>query len=150
MPNDTTMAATTLVLRHTFNAPIEHVYDAWLTPDVIKEFYAPGEAVCPSAEVDARVGGTYRIVMRHADGEDFVSYGVYRELTRPTKIVCTQQWEEDDKADEHETLMTLEFAAKGSQTELTLTHQNFRDAAQRDRHIKGWSGCLEKFERVVR
>jgi uncharacterized protein YndB with AHSA1/START domain len=147
MSNDT-MAPTTLVLRHTFNAPIERVYDAWLTPDVIKEFYCPGDTVCPSAVVDARVGGAYRIVMRHGDGEEFVSYGVYRELDRPNKIVCTQQWEEDEKSLERETLMTLEFRADGARTELTLTHQNFRDEAQRDRHVEGWTGCLEKLERL--
>jgi uncharacterized protein YndB with AHSA1/START domain len=149
--NNTATAPTTLVMRHIFNAPIERVYDAWLTPEVIREFYCPDDIVCPSAEVDARPGGTYRIAMRHSDGEEFISYGVYRVLDRPNKIVCTQQWEEDDKTQERETVLTLEFRSLGPQsTELTLTHENFRDAEQRDRHVHGWSGCLEKLEGALR
>lgn len=147
--NTTATLPTTLVMKHTFNAPIERVYDAWLTPEIMREFYCPGDTVCPVAEVDARVGGSFRIVIRHTDGEEFVSYGVYRELVRPTKIVCTQQWAEDDRTLERETLLTLEFAPLGAQTELTLTHENFRDAQQRDNHIHGWTACLEKLERVL-
>ena len=149
MVNHTAMAPTTLVLRHTFDAPIERVYDAWLTPEVLRQFYCPGPNVGTLAEVDARVGGAYRIGMRTEDGEIFISYGIFRELDRPSKIVCTQQWEEDEKSLERETLLTLEFTAKGAQTELTLTHQNFRDEAQRDRHAQGWNGCFVKLEGVL-
>lgn len=88
--------------------------------------------------------------MRRPDGEEYISYGTYRELTAPTKIVCTQQWEEDDKALERETLLTLEFRSSGPQsTELTLTHENFRDAEQRDRHANGWNGCFVKLETAL-
>jgi uncharacterized protein YndB with AHSA1/START domain len=149
MVNQSTVAPTTLVLRHVFNAPIERVYDAWLTPEILREFYCPDDNTGAFADVDARIGGAYRIGMRLPDGEIYVSYGVFRELDRPRKIVCTQQWEEDEKALEHETLMTLEFVAKGSQTELTLTHQNLRDEKSRDSHAEGWAGCFTKLEAVV-
>ena len=47
--------------------------------------------------------------------------------------------EEDDPALARVTVLTLEFAAHGAQTEMTLTHENFRDAQQRDNHKYGWS-----------
>ena len=120
--NKTATLPTTLVMRHTFKAPIERVYEAWTTPEVM-------------------------IVMRLPDGEEYVSYGTYRELVPPAKILCTQQWEEDDKALERETVLTLEFRSLGPQsTELTLTHENFRDVDQRDRHAHGWGGCFVKLD----
>jgi uncharacterized protein YndB with AHSA1/START domain len=146
--NTTTSLPTTLVMKHTFNAPIERVFDAWTTPQIMREFMCPGE-ITTQAEVDARVDGAYRIVMHKPDGEELIAYGIYRELTRPTRIVCTWQWEEDDPALAKETLLTLEFAPRGTQTELTLTHENFRDAQQRDGHAAGWGEIMTKLERVV-
>lgn len=137
-----------LVMKHTFNAPIERVFDAWSTPEIMAEFMGPGETTA-SANVDARVGGAYRIVMRKPDGEELIAYGTYREFDRPTRIVCTWQWEEDDPALAKETLLTLEFAPRGSQTALTLTHENFRDAQQRDNHAGGWGQILPQLERVL-
>jgi uncharacterized protein YndB with AHSA1/START domain len=146
--NNTVTLPTTLVMKHTFKAPIERVFDAWTTPQIMGEFMGPGEIIA-QAELDARVGGTYRIVLRKPDGEELVAYGTYRELTRPTRIVCTWQWVEDDAALAKETLLTLEFTPRGTQTELTLTHENFRDATQRDNHAGGWGKILAQLERVL-
>lgn len=33
---------------------------------------------------------------------------------------------------------------RGAATELVLTHQRFAEQAQRDEHLKGWTGCLER------
>lgn len=148
--NNTATLPTTLVLKHTFNAPIDRVFDAWSDPDIMREFYAPeGNMRVTDVQVDFRVGGTYRVSILMPDGDTFVSYGTYREINRPTRIVCSQQWEEDDPSLEKQTQMTLEFAAQGAKTELTLKHENFRDAQQRDSHADGWSKCLAKLERVL-
>lgn len=148
--NNTTTLPTTLVMKHTFKAPIERVFDAWSTPEIMREFYAPREDMrVTEVQVDFRVGGTYRVAILMPDGDTFVTYGTYREIARPTRIVCSQQWQEDDPSLENETLITLEFASQGAQTELTFKHENFRDAQQRDRHLDGWGMCLAKLERVL-
>ncbi len=146
--NNATTLPTTLMMKHTFKAPIERVFEAWSTPEIMREFMCPGE-ITTQAQADPRVGGSYRIVMHKPDGEELVAYGTYRELTRPTRIVCTWQWEEDDPALAKETLLTLDFAPRGTETELTLTHENFRDATQRDNHAGGWEDIMEKLERVL-
>ena len=146
--NTVTSLPTTLIMKHTFNAPIERVFDAWTTPEVMGEFMGPGE-IRAHASVDARVGGTFRIVMIKPDGEELVAVGTYRELNRPTRIVCTWEWEEDDPALVKETLLSLDFSSRGEETELTLTHENFRDAQQRDNHANGWGQILAQLERVL-
>ena len=62
----------------------------------------------------------------------------------------TWLWEEDDPADEHETLLTLEFNEVGDETELVLTHERFASTESRDRHAEGWTAVLTQLEPVVR
>jgi len=144
----TTTLPTTLVLKHVFKAPIERVYDAWVKPEIMCEFMRSAD-IPSNVEAEVRVGGGYRIVMHKADGDLLVAYGTYRELTRPTRIVCTWQWEEDEPALAKETLLTLDFVSRGADTELTLTHEDFRDEAQRDNHAAGWGRCFANLELVL-
>jgi hypothetical protein len=38
----------------------------------------------------------------------------------------------------------VEFLDRGGSTEVLLTHESFVDAADRDRHAAGWTGCLNR------
>jgi len=137
-------SATSLVLRRNYDAPRTKVFDAWTDPEAMRRFMGPNDVTVPKVTIDFRVGGKYAITMQLADGEKLVAYGVYRDIKRPERIVCTWQWEEDDPALERETLLTLEFFEAGNGTELVLTHENFRDSDQRDRHEHGWTAILNQ------
>lgn len=147
--NNSTTAPTMLIMKHTFNASPERVYKAWTDPQILREFMCVSGNARVDAATDVRVGGSFRIVMFRDDGEQFIATGTYRELAPNERIVCTWSWEEDDPALARETILTLEFAPRGTQTELTLTHENFRDAQQRDNHAKGWGAMLVELERVL-
>lgn len=146
--NNTT-APTTLIMKHTFNASPERVYQAWTDPSIMREFMCAGGNTRVDVETDVRLGGRFRIVMVLDDGEEYIARGTYRELVPNARIVCTWAWDEDDPALARETILTLEFAPRGAQTELTLTHENFRDEQQRDNHAKGWGPMLTELERVL-
>jgi uncharacterized protein YndB with AHSA1/START domain len=140
----------TLVMRHTFKAPRAKVFEAWTTAEGLRQFLCPGDFTVPEIQVDARVGGSYRIKMLDPkDGESVVVGGTYKEIRKPERIVCTWKWDEDDTSLERETILTLDFLDRGNETELVLTHENFRDAAQRDRHEHGWGGCFAKLDGVL-
>lgn len=135
-------APTALVVRRTFNAPVDRVFDAWLSPDAMRAFLV-GDAKVLDVTVDPRVGGTYCITWDTPNGVWYVG-GAYKEIVRNARIVCTWAWEEDDPADVQETLLTLEFHSLGpNKTELVLTHVNFRNEESRDGHSKGWSQIVE-------
>src|SRR5579863_9006416 len=142
MPTDT---ATGLVLRRTFDAPRERLFEAWTTPAIAREFLGPGDVKVEEIAMDPRVGGAYRIAFRRPDGELMVARGIYRELRAPERIVCTWAWDEDDAALERETMLTIEFHERGGKTELVLTHERFRDSEQRDNHEHGWTAILDRF-----
>ncbi len=146
---NTAASSTTVVLRRVLHAPRERVFDAWTTPEHLRAFFCPESFTATGATADARVGGRYRITMMSSEGAAYVAHGTYREVVRPQRIICTWSWEEDDPALELETLLTLEFHERSGDTELVLTHERFRDAAQRDRHEEGWSSILTGLERLL-
>lgn len=134
----------TLEIRRTIRAARQRVFDAWTTPDEMKKWSAPGPMVNSLAEVDLRVGGTYRIRMRGPDGAEHQAAGVYREVDPPKKLVYTWQWESEADADV--TLVTVEFIELGERTEVVLRHAGFSTETKRDSHENGWLGCMTKFE----
>jgi uncharacterized protein YndB with AHSA1/START domain len=139
----TTPAPTSLVIRRTFNASIDRVFNAWLSPEVMRAFVVDGPQKVLDVTVDPRVGGSYRITWETPDGVWHVG-GVYREIVKNERIVCTWTWEEDDPSVVHETLLSLEFRSLGpKKTELILTHTNFRDEESRDGHARGWKSIVD-------
>ncbi len=160
MNTQTTMEKENIKLQLTrvFDAPRELVFKAWTDVNQFKQWF--GAAACDgsslqSAKVDARVGGKYRIQVRRADGEFFTTVGIYREVKPPERIVFTWQFEKDGSGDEFgeveppEMLVTLEFKARGKQTELTLSHERFASVESRDRHEQGWTRCLNELGKFV-
>ncbi len=65
-------------LERTIAAHRETVFDAWLNADVLKRWWPAGsDWETPIAQVDARVGGKLRLVMRSPDGEEFGGTGEF-------------------------------------------------------------------------
>lgn len=139
-----TSTAPSLTLRHTYDAPRARVFDAWTKPEIAARFMGPMEVKATDITMDVRQGGAYSITMVKPDGERLVTSGVYREVVIPERLVMTWRWHEDDPADEHETLLTLEFNEHDNGTELVLTHAQFASEESRDNHRFGWGSILDK------
>lgn len=140
---------TTLRLTRTFAASRDEVFRAWTDPQALKQWWVPADGFSvPRAEIDLRVGGAYRVTMRNPRGETFLLVGTYREVRPPERLVYTWRWEETEM-NVGETLVTVEFRKRGSSTEVAITHSLFPNGELRDRHDKGWSGCLDRLVRMV-
>jgi uncharacterized protein YndB with AHSA1/START domain len=104
-----------------FDAPRELVFDAFTKPEIVKRWLVGPEgwslAIC---DIDLRVGGGFRYVWRNdADGQEFVVSGIYTEITRPARIVHTEQF--DDPALPGESLETWTFDERDGVTTFTMT-----------------------------
>jgi uncharacterized protein YndB with AHSA1/START domain len=144
----TTSAAPALTLRRTYPVARQRVFDAWTTPGIAATFFGPGDTKATDITMDVRPGGAYSITMVRPDGERLIATGVYREVVAPERVSMTWRWVEDDPADEHESLLTLEFNDRGGETELVLTHAQLASVESRDRHAEGWNMILDELGKL--
>ncbi len=131
---------TDLTITRTISAPREELFEAWLSPDALKEFVRPGPTITiPKAEVDARVGGRFLIVMQY--GEQLIEHrGEYRTIDKYDVLAFTWVSEYAGKS----SVVTLTFKEAGAnKTELTLAHTGLPSEKERENHEKGWTGIVE-------
>lgn len=95
-----------LVIRRRFHAPAGLVFRAWTTADLMMRWWVPksfGIAVL-SAEMDVRLGGSYRFVFAHpASPEPMAFFGRYLEYIQDARLV----WTNDESPDGAVTTLTL-------------------------------------------
>jgi uncharacterized protein YndB with AHSA1/START domain len=135
-----------IVVKRTIPATVDELFDAWLDPESLAQWMHPGTASRSTASVDARVGGAFEVVMHH-ENATLRHYGEYRAVERNKKLVFT--WYSD--ATHHtETLVTVEFHAAGTNTEIVVTHERMPDHEAGLRHTQGWTLALELLEGLLK
>ena len=110
-----------VVITRIFDALRALVFQAWTDPKHLKRWWGPKMFTNPVCEVDARVGGAWRIVMRGPDGVDYPCGGVYREIVEPERLVFTNIATDNDGNPILDGLTTVTFEEQGGKTKLTLT-----------------------------
>jgi uncharacterized protein YndB with AHSA1/START domain len=137
-----------LRLTRVFDAPRSLVFRAWTDAEEMKRWLCPNEHWGLEVEADPRVGGAYRIVMKDTDTkQDHIVGGIFREIRAPERLVLTWKWLNNPGFPE--TLITLEFRELAGKTELTLIHEALPTTELRDRHIHGWTACLDRLGKVL-
>jgi uncharacterized protein YndB with AHSA1/START domain len=145
LANTPVAAKPSLTLKRRLNAAPEKVYAAWAQPAKLTQWFGPDSGAVTRAELDLRVGGRYAIVFHTEDGEEHHVSGIYREVVPNQKLVFTWAWR---STPERESLVTITIKPDGDGSLLTLLHEQFFDEAARDRHEFGWTGSLNKLERL--
>ncbi|MFN8573232.1 MAG: SRPBCC domain-containing protein [Gemmatimonadaceae bacterium] len=130
--------------RHLHAAP-QRVFEAWTSPEALKRWFGPtpDHAVIVHA-LDVRVGGTFRIELRHVRGASHVVVGVYRVVEPHSRLAFTWRWE--DQPGLPETLVTVALRDTNPGTDMTLRHEGFPDELSRARHMDGWTGCTGRLD----
>lgn len=135
-----------LTITRIFTASSQMVFDAWTNAESVRQWMCPEAGSVALAELDVRVGGTFRIEML-VDGVRTVHTGIYREITPLEKLVFT--WK-SQATQQVATLVTVELRALGDQTELTLTQTRLPDDGAVQRHTRGWTQIMEHLASFVR
>ena len=139
------IATAAIVVRRTIAAPAAELFDAWLDPEAMAIWMRPGSIQTTKATVDPKVGGRYDIVMQSAT-ETYPHTGVYRVIDRPRRLVFT--WISRG-TEQRESVVTVDFIARGSATEVVVTHELLSESAQPS-HVNGWTSALERLEDTCR
>lgn len=141
---------TAIRIERVFNAPARAVFEAWTSPEMLRRWYPPGaEWDTPVAEVDLRVGGRLRIVMRSPDGEEASGSGEYREITPPSRLVFTWTWDRPDIA-EGTQLIEVDFTElPDGTTSVVMTNRGLADEQARESHRDGWEESFDNLDRAL-
>jgi uncharacterized protein YndB with AHSA1/START domain len=125
-------------------APVDEVFRWWTDPERLREWMSPVGTV--EAEVDLRVGGAIRIVMK-GDGREIEHRGTYLEIEPPRRLVFT--WASPYTGPEP-SIVTVELAPDGaSVTRLRLNHRRLPEVAAAS-HRGGWGSMLDRLGEQLR
>jgi uncharacterized protein YndB with AHSA1/START domain len=116
-------------LHRTIPAPPERVYRAWLDPELLRRWLAPGVEVT-RVEVDERVGGHYRIWQGDADGEAGGFECELLELVPSERIVFRWGFVGPERlaGPAFDSLLTITLRdEQNGATALTLVHERLDD-----------------------
>ena len=136
-----------LIIERTIAAPPEQVFDAWVNPDLLVQWWGPEGMHIPKHKIDLKEGGRWETTMRNADGGEREVSGVYKVIERPNRLVFTWAWTQEDGAPGEETEITVTFAAVEGGTMMTLDQRAFAEVSNRDNHGMGWQSsfnCLDQ------
>ena len=128
----------TIEIRRRLPAPVEEVFRWWTEADRLREWMSPIGTV--EAEVDLRVGGSLRIVMR-GDGRVIDHVGEYVEIDPPRRLVFT--WVSAFTG-ARPSLVTVELEPEGEgATQLRLVHSQLPESIAAS-HRDGWGAMLDR------
>lgn len=134
-------------IERTFDASAEDVFDAWTSEEVIGRWFRPREGWQEAdAEVDLRVGGRIRVLMRAADGDRVGAGGEYTLIERPHRLAFTWTFDDDPS---NQQLIELEFTEREGATTVLFVNSGISEAERRDSQYEGWSTCLDEMGRVL-
>jgi uncharacterized protein YndB with AHSA1/START domain len=141
---------TSLTLKRRIVARPEIVFDAFLKPEAIAQWWGPDGGPVLSAVTDIRVGGAFKVRFRTLDGLEHECSGVYLEMVRPTRLVMSWRWTDGGEPAEKDAESRVEVTLRRIDigTELTFTHARLQDETSRASHESGWNGALDKLERL--
>ena len=146
-----------LVITHVFDAPVEQVWNAWVDPEMIKQWWGPDGFTAPLARIDFRVGGTSLVCMSSPQFGDQYSAWQYRKIVPMQRIEYIHNLVDKDGHKINPTsigmppdfpqdmLNRVTFKDLGDgKTQLTITEFGWPVGQMRELSRIGMEQCLDK------
>lgn len=151
MKNTGTLQITTpsdreVVMTRVFDAPRRLVFDAFTKPELLKRWFGPRGWSLVVCEVDLKVGGGFRFMLRSPDGKDMGMRGVYREMVAPDRSVHMESFD-DYPGESQVTGLWVEQRGKTTFTATVLySSKEVRDAVMQSGMEHG---AAESYDRLA-
>ena len=141
-------ASRTLRIERTFDAPAEAVFEAWTSAEVMRRwFHVDPDWETPTAEIDLRVGGELRVVMRDpSDGAEYGARGRYTTVERPGRLAMTWVWDDDP---DNPQMIELEFSERAGRTTVVMVNSRIPTERRRGAQEDGWSRCFDRLDSAL-
>jgi uncharacterized protein YndB with AHSA1/START domain len=146
-----------LVITHIFDAPVEQVWNAWIDPEMIKQWWGPDGFTAPLARIDFRQGGTSLVCMSSPETGDQYSTWQYQNIVPMRRIDFIHNLADKDgfKIDPTSIGMPPDFPQDmlnrvtfedlgGGETQLTVTEYGWTPGQMMELSRIGMEQCLDK------
>jgi uncharacterized protein YndB with AHSA1/START domain len=138
----------TVTLHRVLCAPPQRVYKAFIDPDAMAKWLPPHGFTGRVLEMDARVGGRYRMQFTNlSTGHSHAFGGEYRELTPGQKIVHTDRFDDANMPGEMLVTITLKEVSVG--TELHVKQEGIPALIPVEGCYVGWGQSLDLLRQLV-
>ena len=106
-----------VVVTRTINGPARIVFEAFTRAELLRRWWVPRSMgmTLLSCEVDARVGGKYRLVFKHDGPEPAAFFGTYVEVKPYSRLAWT-----NEEGGEGGSVTTVTFEEKDGRTLVVL------------------------------
>lgn len=142
------MSTNTVRLHRVFKAPPDRVYKAFLDPDAMAKWSPPHGFTGKVHEIDARVGGGYRMSFTNfGTGKSHSFGGKYVELKPHETIRYTDQFDDPNMPGQMQVTITLRKVLCG--TEVTIVQEGLPAAIPIEFCYLGWQESLALFAHLV-
>jgi len=138
----------TVRFHRVLRAAPEKVYRAFLDADAMAKWLPPNGFTCRVHELDAKVGGTYRMSFTNfSTGHGHSFGGRYLELVPHERIRYSDRFDDPNLPGEMQTTITLKKVSCG--TELNVVQEGLPDALPPEACCLGWQESLMQLEKLV-
>jgi uncharacterized protein YndB with AHSA1/START domain len=150
-----------LLITHLFNAPRELVFDAWINPKHLMNWYAPDGCSIQFKSLDVKIGGEFHSCIHDLVHGDCWIKGRYQEVSVPEKLIFSMILSNENgdvvtaneagKSEEwpQAIVTTVIFTPIGEQTKLTL-HQTVDEAeAKKTGAYQSWFSMFDKLSKLL-
>lgn len=141
------LSDTEIVISRAFDAPRDLVFEAMTRPEHVRIWYGCDAMKMITCDIDLRVGGKWRYVLRMPDGSEHAFSGEYREIVPPSRLVSTESYEPIGPG--HEMIATVTLEEKNGRT-LFKNRLAYKSKMDRDGHLQSGmeTGMQESFDRL--
>jgi uncharacterized protein YndB with AHSA1/START domain len=136
-----------VVMTRVFDAPRHLVWDAFTKPGLLARWFGPRGWSLAVCEVDLKVGGGFRFVLRGPNGREMGMRGVYREIVPTERSVHIESFDDYPGSDSTVTAVLVEHEGKTTFTATVL----YPSKEVRDAVIKSGMehGAAESYDRLA-
>jgi uncharacterized protein YndB with AHSA1/START domain len=131
--------------------PVSFVYEMWTQPEHLEHWLSPADDIeMKVIDFDFREGGEYYFRYTWGSQGIFPLRGRFLTIRREESLIFTWLPQPPDPDAGKETMVSVWFRPQSStETEIEIRHTLFPHQSMRDRHEEGWTGALNRLERLL-
>jgi uncharacterized protein YndB with AHSA1/START domain len=138
----------TIQLHRVLATKPEKIYRAFIEADALAKWLPPNGFACTVYQLDAKVGGTFRMSFRNFTTGDSHSFGgEYIELVPHERLRYTDKFDDPNLPGQIQVTVTLKKVSLG--TELNIVQEGLPDAIPPEACYLGWQESLRNLAKLV-